>query len=116
MILRTVQDEADAERFAAFHSKYESEAWGITSDMLLRHHPAITYSDFLLVEDEETGEIVSTTCLIPWRICYEGISLDAATLAGSIKSSLTRTTAGLPTCSTVNPSCTRQGVQDPQSP
>ena len=80
MILRTVQDEGDVERFSAFHSKYESELWGITSDLLLRHHPASTYSEFLLVEDEETGEIVSTTCLIPWRICYEDVSLDAAML------------------------------------
>jgi hypothetical protein len=34
----------------------------------------------LLVEAEPTGEVVSTTCLIPWRCAYEEITLDVAML------------------------------------
>ena len=90
-ILRTVRDEQDIDRYAAFHaagsghvygsmSKEWCEVWGITCDYLLRHHPEISYDDFLLVEDESTGTVVSTTCLIPWHCRYEDAPLEVAML------------------------------------
>ena len=80
MILRTVRDERDIDRYAAFHTTYEEPLWGITCAHLLRHHPEISHDDFLLVEDEGTGELVSTMCLIPWHCRYEDVDLQVAML------------------------------------
>jgi predicted N-acetyltransferase YhbS len=80
LILRSVRDEQDIERYAAFHAMVVSEAEGITCAHLLRHHPEISYEDFLIVEDRRTGEVVSTICLIPWHCRYEDVILDVAML------------------------------------
>ena len=80
LVLRTVRDERDVERYAAFHAAVVSEMEGITCAHLLHHHPEIRYGDFLLVEDETTGEVVSTTCLIPWHCRYGEVDLDVAML------------------------------------
>lgn len=78
--LRTVRDERDIDRFAAFHTMVNDATQGQTCANLLRHHPAITPANFLLVEDELTGEIVSTVCLIPWSCRYEEITCQVAML------------------------------------
>lgn len=80
MILRTVRDERDIDRFAAFNTAINDATQGTTCANLLRHHPQITYDDFFFVEDERSGEVVSTICLIPWRCVYEEIALDVAML------------------------------------
>lgn len=80
LILRTVRDERDIERFAAFHTLVNDATQGQTCANLLRHHPEITYDDFLLIEDERSGAIVSTICLIPWQCRYEEIPLQVAML------------------------------------
>jgi predicted N-acetyltransferase YhbS len=80
LILRSVRDERDIERYAAFNTAVVSEMQGISCAHLLRHHPEIGYGDFLMVEDERSGEVVSTTCLIPWHCRYEDIILDVAML------------------------------------
>lgn len=78
--LRTVGDERDIERYAAFHADYEKPLWGITCGNLLRYHPEISYDDFLLVEDKNADKIVSTTCIIPWHCRYEDVDLKVAML------------------------------------
>lgn len=78
--LRTVCDERDIERYAAFHTTYEKPLWGITCDYLLRYHPEMSYDDFLMVEDESTGELISTTCIIPWRCRFEDVTIEVAML------------------------------------
>ena len=80
MILRTVRDERDISKYATFHATYEKEMWGITCNYLLHYHPEISYDDFLLMEDEHTGKMVSTTCLIPWHCRYEDVTLEVAML------------------------------------
>jgi len=80
LILRTVRDERDIERYVAFNTVVHGQATGITCDHLLRYHPEICGHDFAFVEDEACGEVVSTTCLIPWHCSYEGIILDVAML------------------------------------
>ncbi len=80
LILRTVRDEHDIDRFADFNTKINDAAQGATCANLLRHHPAIHYDDFMFVEDEQSGEVVSTICLIPWRCLYEDITLNVAML------------------------------------
>ena len=78
--LRTVRDERDIERFAAFHTMVNDATQGQTCANLLRHHPTITPADFLLVEDEQNNAIVSTVCLIPWSCRYEEITCQVAML------------------------------------
>lgn len=80
LVFRTVRDERDVERFEAFHSAIVSEAEGNTCASLLRHHPEMTFDDFNMVEDAQTGELLSTTGLIPWLCRYEEIPLRAAML------------------------------------
>jgi len=80
LILRAVRDERDIDRYAAFNTAVVDEVQGMTCDLLMRRHPKTGHSDFLFVEDERTGEVASTTCLIPWRCRYEDIELDVAML------------------------------------
>jgi len=80
LVLRSVRSERDIERYVTFQFDMFHNAECVTVDRLLRHHPEITYDDFLFVEDEATGEIVSTTCLVPWHCRYEEVDLDLAQL------------------------------------
>lgn len=80
LLLRTVRDERDIERFAAFHTMVNDATQGQTCANLLRHHPTITPADFLLVEDTQSNAIVSTVCLIPWSCRYEEIACQVAML------------------------------------
>lgn len=80
LLLRTVRDERDIDRFAAFHTMVNDATQGQTCANLLRHHPTITPADFLLVEDTQSNAIVSTVCLIPWSCRYEEITCQVAML------------------------------------
>jgi GNAT superfamily N-acetyltransferase len=91
MTIHTVRDERDIQRYADFHGNnpksvygsYSREwcrVWGITAEYLLRYHPEISRDDFFFIEGENTKEIISTTCLIPWHCRYEDISLKVAML------------------------------------
>lgn len=80
LVLRSVRDEQDIARCAAFVGKTMREISGITCERILRHHPAVRYDDFLLVEDEQRGAVVSTTCLIPWQCRFDNVTLDVAML------------------------------------
>ncbi len=80
LLLRTVRDERDIDRFAAFNTAINDATQGRTCANLLRYHPQATYDDFFFVEDERSGEVVSTICLIPWRCTYLGVPLNVAML------------------------------------
>lgn len=80
LILRTVRDERDIERFAAFNTMVNDVTQGQTCANLLRHHPTITHDQFLFIEDEQSNTIVSTVCLIPWSCRYAEITIQVAML------------------------------------
>ena len=80
LVLRSLQNENDADRYAAFNSKYNNPFEGATCACLLQHHPGTTYEDYWIVEDEKSGEIVSSTCLIPWTGRYGGVEIRIAQL------------------------------------
>ncbi|MEZ4867032.1 MAG: hypothetical protein R3C14_37260 [Caldilineaceae bacterium] len=80
LVLRSVRDEQDIARCAAFVGATMRPISGITCERLLHHHPAVRHDDCLLVEDEERGEIVSTTCLIPWCCRFDKVILAAFSL------------------------------------
>ena len=80
LVLRSVQSQADAERYAQFNRDFVSAVQGETCAKLLAHHPTMRWDDFFFVEDETTGAVVSTTCLIPWRCRLGEIELQVAML------------------------------------
>jgi predicted N-acetyltransferase YhbS len=80
LLLHSIRDARDAERFAVFNGAVNGADQGATCAALLNHHPAVDRAGFLMVEDERTGEVVSTTCLIPWRCMLDGVPLEVAML------------------------------------
>jgi len=76
LVLKTAASEADIERVAAFDGKvFGEESVGELCRRLFLYHPNTEYSDLIFVEDEKTGEVVSSLCLIPWQWRYEDITL-----------------------------------------
>ncbi|MCC6455390.1 MAG: GNAT family N-acetyltransferase [Caldilineaceae bacterium] len=80
LLLRSVQSQEDAERYAAFNADYVSAIQGLTCAKLLAHHPTMRWDDFFFVEDQKSGAVVSTICLIPWRCRLGGVELQVAML------------------------------------
>lgn len=80
LILHGVRDGRDAARFAEFNATVNGDDQGATCAALLNHHPTVVWDDFVLVEAEQTGDVVSTTCMIPWRLQLGGVPLNAAML------------------------------------
>ncbi len=80
LVLRAVRNDLDKERFAAFNAECNNPSEGATCACLLHHHPETTPDDYWLVEDEATGQVVSTTLLLPWNGRFGGIDLRLAQL------------------------------------
>jgi predicted N-acetyltransferase YhbS len=78
--LRSVRDERDVERYVAAIASVNGETESLMADRVLRHRPEARYDDFFLVEDPRTGQVVSTTGLLPWRCRYGDVVLDVAML------------------------------------
>jgi len=79
LVLRQVRDEQDVQRYIALNDAVVTGE-GAFCDRLLHHHPRTTLDDYSLVEDRRTGQVISTTCLIPWRCRYEDVILETAML------------------------------------
>ena len=77
LILKSVADERDVERLAAFNGIIHDEGVAAMTRELIHHHPHTRPEHWLFVEDESTAQIVSTLCLIPWTWRYEGVELKA---------------------------------------
>ncbi len=80
LVLRSVQSQHDAERFAAFNAGVVNAVQGLTCAKLLAHHPTMCWDDFFFVEDTQTGAMVSCICLIPWRCRFGEVDLRVAML------------------------------------
>ncbi|MFN8371540.1 MAG: GNAT family N-acetyltransferase [Anaerolineae bacterium] len=77
LVLKSVRDAGDAERLAVFNGKTFGEGVTGMSRALLLHHPTTHFDYWLYVEDQTTGQIVSSLALIPWQWRYEEITLNA---------------------------------------
>lgn len=76
LILRTIASEDDLERVTAFNRLvHGSEGVGNLVQHLVRHHPLSRPDDFIFVEDEQTGQVVSSLSCNPWRLRYDGEDL-----------------------------------------
>jgi GNAT superfamily N-acetyltransferase len=80
LTLRSVKNQEDRERFAAFNAAHNNWFEGATSACLLNYHPYMGDHCFWFIEDDRSKQVVSTTCLIPWECNYIGIKLKVAQL------------------------------------
>lgn len=82
LVLKTAASEEDIERVVQCHNvSFEEEAIGEFCRRLFLHHPNTQHSDLIFVEDEKTGEVVSSLCLIPWQWRYEDVVLKVGEMA-----------------------------------
>jgi GNAT superfamily N-acetyltransferase len=75
LVLRTAADAHDVERVAEFNgSIHGPEVTSFTRHLFI-HHPYTRGGDLIFIEDEESGQVVSSLCLIPWMWNYEGVDI-----------------------------------------
>ena len=77
LVLRTAADERDVERVAAFDGIIHGPGVAPMTRNLFVHHPNTHASDLIFCEDERSGEVVSSLCLIPWTWRYGGVEIPA---------------------------------------
>jgi len=75
LVLRTASTLADVERAAAFNGLIHSPELEPAVYDLIVHYPGIDLDDLIFVEDEGTGQIVSSLLLIPWTITLVFLSI-----------------------------------------
>lgn len=80
LLLRSVEGERDVQAFALFNAACNNPGEGATCDRLLRHFPGIRHDCCWIIEEEQTGAIIATSCLIPWEVSFGGVILRAAML------------------------------------
>jgi hypothetical protein len=80
LLLRTARDEKDIQHYITFNTVYNNVNEGLNTNILMHYFPGGSLDDYQLVEDTQTGEMVATTCLIPWEFDFEGIRLRAGQL------------------------------------
>lgn len=78
LLLKSLHQPQDAERLIAFNAQRFGAQVGTMSASLIHHHPYARPDYWLYIEDQTTGEIVSSLCLIPWRWRCEEVSLTSA--------------------------------------
>jgi predicted N-acetyltransferase YhbS len=70
LLLRTPADAADVARVAAFSGRIHGPGIAALTTSLIESFPGMELADLVFVEDERSGAVVSTLCLLPWRIHY----------------------------------------------
>lgn len=77
LVIKSICDLHDAERLAAFNGQIFGEIVANLTLSLILHHPSTRPEHWLYVENETSGEIVSSLALIPWQWRYEDVTLKA---------------------------------------
>jgi predicted acetyltransferase len=77
LVLKSVAHMEDVERLAAFNGALHDDRVAAMTRALILHHPNTRPNHWLFVEDESTGQVVSSLCLIPWTWRYEDVELKA---------------------------------------
>ncbi|MBX2997012.1 MAG: GNAT family N-acetyltransferase [Caldilineaceae bacterium] len=75
LILRTARNEEDIERIALFNGVIHGAELIPAVRGLAAHYPDMEYADWVFVEDETSGEMISSLCLIPWTLRYGRVDL-----------------------------------------
>lgn len=75
LTLKSLQNEGDLDRLAAFNGQiFGPELAGLTRRLVLEH-PGARPDYWLYIEDDQSQQIVSSLCLIPWTWRYEDVTL-----------------------------------------
>jgi predicted acetyltransferase len=77
LVLKSIDDQDDAQRLAAFNGQIFGSIVTEMTRALLLHHPNTRPEQWLYIEDDAKGQIVSALCLIPWQWRYEDVTLKA---------------------------------------
>ena len=77
LVLKSVADEHDMGRVADLNSAIHDPGVGDMARELILHHPDTRPEHWLYVEDTATSQVVSTICLIPWKLRYKDVTLNA---------------------------------------
>ncbi len=86
-VMRTAANENDVERVAQFNGVIHGHGvTGMTRSIFL-HHPDTRGRDLIFVEDARTGEVVSSLCVIPWKLSYSGVTINSGEMGivGTLK-------------------------------
>ena len=77
LVLRTATGGHDVERVAEFNGVVHGPGVAAMTRGLFNHHPTTRPEDLIFVEDEHSGQVVSSLCLIPWTWRYEDVEIPA---------------------------------------
>lgn len=77
LILKSISREDEIDRLAQFNATIHGLEDARLTATLIRHHPLTHPDHWLTIEDQTTGQIVSSLCLIPWRWRCEDVELRA---------------------------------------
>jgi len=75
--LRTAANECDVERVAQFNGTIHGHGVIAMTRNIFRHHPDTRGRDLIFVEDVETSQVVSSLCVIPWKLSYSGVAINS---------------------------------------
>jgi predicted N-acetyltransferase YhbS len=77
LVLKSLANQNDVDRLAAFNGQiFGQDVFEMTRSLILNHPPARP-EYWLFIEDESSGQIVSSLALIPWQWRYEDVMLKA---------------------------------------
>ncbi len=77
LVLRTAANEADVERVAQFNGSIHGQGVVPMTHNLFLRHPNTSGRDLVFVEEEQSGQVVSSLCVIPWTWRYEDAKIPA---------------------------------------
>jgi len=77
LVLCTATDKHDVERVAEFNGIVHGPGVAAMTRGLFNYHPTTRPEDLVFVEDERSGQVVSSLCLIPWTWRYETVEIPA---------------------------------------
>lgn len=77
LVLKSVADEQDVHRVAAFDGQIHDPGVRDMARELIFNHPYTRPEHWLYVEDTTTSQIISSLCLIPWKLRYNEVTLNA---------------------------------------
>ncbi|MBD3180825.1 GNAT family N-acetyltransferase [Candidatus Poribacteria bacterium] len=82
LVLKTAANEEDIRRIADCDTEVfgKDECVDELCIKLFTKHPKTNIDDLIYIEDEKTGQVVSTLCLIPWKWKYEDVIIDVGEL------------------------------------
>lgn len=76
LILKSISSEDEVERLAKFNvAMHGDEMLERMTRSLVMKHPSTHPQEWLIVEDPSDGKIVSSLCLLPWKIRYGTVTL-----------------------------------------